>query len=634
MNRLPFVLRLEARRVRSACAATIIGMIMFGSSAHAVCDFPSNPPPNSVVTCSGLTTTPFEVDDITGVQVTNTGTWTGSGDTFLMDFGVGDLTGSRLINSGVMTWSDAQNPSTASRGPMNMFFRNNQATMAEAVNTATGVITVTGSTAADIAIGGMVVQARGPNGAMDARNEGTIDVSNSSDDITLYGMIVRADSTVVTENSGTILVDLTTPSAGLIGGIRSSILDDSTIPVSNTVTNSGQIVVSPGDPDVGFGLGIWLTQDLPTNGTQPAVHTVVNSGTVDVGGVEAYAVFYQGDFPDIQVDIDNSGSILTRAQDFAFAIASATTTADFSIVNTGEIVGDVFTSNGNDALSMFAGELIGDSSFSGGEDAVVLADGIIDGDLFFGDGSDAFTLQAGTFTGQADGGDDVSSADGQIDTLEFDGFSGPAPAFLNWELVDVSSGAVVSFGADFTTETLTTDAASTAILADALSVTGDVVNDGTVDIRSTDATGTATIVGDVSGSGTLELSVNVGSDRADVLAIVGDTSGSSIAIIPNSVDFEPATGNDVLVVEVTGTTSVGDFTLPNGSTTQEINGVTYELSLIGTDWFLTASGSPGGFNALPVPTLSPWALILLIGLFLLASFHASRLRSCNANVMR
>jgi len=188
----------------------------------------------------------------------------------------------------------------------------------------------------------------------------------------------------------------------------------------------------------------------------------------------------------------------------------------------------------------------------------------------------------------------------------------------------VINSAAVSFATDFTTETFSTDATGTAIFTDTLAVTGDVMNDGTIDMVSPDATGTATIIGDVAGTGALELGVNVGSDRADVLSIVGDTSGSSIAISPNSVDLQLATGNDVLVVEVTGTTSVGDFTLPDGSTMQEINGVTYELSLIGSDWFLTASGSPGGFNALPVPTLSTWSLVLLIGLFLLVALVGIR----------
>ncbi len=614
MNNSRFVRRSNAWCIRIACAAAI--MIMLGSKAQAACDFPSNPPANSVVTCSGVTTTPFQVDNIPGVQVTNTGTWNGAGDTFLMDFRGADLTDSVLINEGVMNWTDAFNPTNASRGAMSKFFNTNQATFAEAYNRPGGILDVSldpaQASANASAIGGLVVQSRGPNGAMVASNQGQINVASSAgDDVGIYGMIVRADSTVMVENasSGSITVERGVPNANFSVGILAEILDDSTIPVSAVIDNSGQINAATSNSNAVVGVGVYMRQRLPTIGNQPGVHTLDNTGTIEAsGGTVAGVLFDDGGnaFPDITVNIDNSGSIIGNGADFSSAIfIDGAAIADTSIFNTGQMIGSVFTSSGNDIFEMLSGQITGEF-------------------FVFGDGSDTFDLIDGLVSGLLDGGDDADSADGMIDALNFDTFTGDAPEFVNWESVNVINSAAVSFATDFTTETFSTDATGTAIFTDTLAVTGDVMNDGAIDMVSPDATGTATIIGDVAGTGALELGVNVGSDRADVLSIVGDTSGSSIAISPNSVDLQLATGNDVLVVEVTGTTSVGDFTLPDGSTMQEINGVTYELSLIGSDWFLTASGSPGGFNALPVPTLSTWSLVLLIGLFLLVALVGIR----------
>ena len=558
------------------------------------------------MTCSGGTNTPFRVNNIPNVQVTNTGTWNGTGDTFLMDFRGADLTNSVLINEGVMNWIDAFNPTNASRGPMSKFFNTNQATFAEAYNRPGGILNVSLDPAQastnGSAIGGMVVQARGPNGEMVAGNEGQINVASSAgDDISIFGMIVRADSTVVVENasSGSINVERTVPNANFSTGILSEILDDSTIPVSAVIENAGQINAASGNSNADVSLGVRMRQRFPTSGNQPGMHTLNNTGMIEASGVFAASVAFDDGanaFPDITVNIDNSGSIIADGTDFSIAILiDRDATADTSIVNTGEMTGDVFTSSGNDDFEMLLGQITGEF-------------------FFFGDGSDTFNMVDGLVDGLIDGGDDVDSADGMIDALSFDTFTGNAPVFVNWELVNVINSAAVLFATDFITETFSTDAIGTAIFSDTLAVTGDVINDGTIDMVSPDATGTATITGDMTGTGTLELGVNVGSDLADVLTIDGNTTGSSIAISPNSVDFDPATGNNVLVVAVTGLTAVGDFTLPNGATMQEINGVTYSLSLLGSDWFLTAQGTPGLIlqPALPVPALSAWSVLLMV----------------------
>ena len=568
------------------CARIILALlaIAMSSSAQAACDFPSNPPAGSIVTCSGVTNTPFQVNNIPDVQVTNTGTWVGTGSSSLINFTNGNLTGSRLTNEGVMNWTDVFNPAIGARGAMSMFFTANQATFAEAFNRPGGILNVTldpaQASSNTSALGGMVVQARGPNGEMLASNEGEINIASSAaDDTGIYGMIVRADSTVVVENasSGSINVERSVPNSNSSTGILTEIMDDSTIPVSAVIENAGQINAASSNSNSNLTFGVRMRQRFPTSGNQPGVHTLNNTGTIEASGVTVASVFFDDGgnaFPDITVNIDNSGSIIGNGTDFSSSIfIDGAAIADTSIVNTGQMDGGVFTSRGNDNFEMLSGQITGEF-------------------FFFDDGSDTFDLVDGLVDGLLDGGDDVDSADGMIDALNFDTFTGNAPEFVNWELVNVINSAAVLFATDFITETFSTDATGTAIFADTLAVTGDVLNDGTIDMVSPDATGTATITGDVTGTGTLELGVNVSSDMADVLTIDGNTTGSTMAISPNLVDFNPATGNDVLVVEVTGSTAVGDFTLPNGATMQNINGVTYSLSLLGSDWFLTAQGTP------------------------------------------
>ncbi|MPV86647.1 beta strand repeat-containing protein [Ostreibacterium oceani] len=233
------------------------------------------------------------------------------------------------------------------------------------------------------------------------------------------------------------------------------------------------------------------------------------------------------------------------------------------------------------------------------------------GSFLGGDGSDTANISGIGATELSavvllDGGDDVDSANGMVDTLNYDGITGDAPDMMNWELTNVINGANVTFANNFETEILTNDSASTAVLADALTITGDVVNDGTMNMQSGTATGTATIDGNLTGIGTLTISVDVSSaNAADVLTVTGDSTGASIVIDPTPISADPATGINVLVARVNGTTAVGDFTLPGGATSLDINGVTYDLVLIGNNWFL----STGLNNPANIPSTSVWALL-------------------------
>ncbi len=643
----------SARALGWAIAA--LASSSLASLAWADCDFPDNPPPGSIVTCTGTTTTPFVVDDIPGVEVTNVGTWTGSGDTFLMDFRGADLTGSRLINEGTMNWASALNPVNASRGAMSMFFNTNRATEAEAVNRATGVINVTDIQTSNAAIGGIVVQTRGANSSIIARNEGAINLITDSTEQTVFGMINRANSDILTENTGTIDIDRPGASQNVASGIFVQALNDSSVPVTTQTVNSGQIRTSASEQDDAFSIGMFVSQRFETPVPQPALHQMINEGTIETGGLVAFGLLFRDNLPNTTVEVTNIGDVVANGANISLAFASQVVTdANILINNTGNMTGDILLSNGNDEINMVDGLIDGAIVLEGGDDVLTISGGTITGDLFFGSGSDTLNVTGGQLLGTSFGNEapqlnglDAAMAilatldgsgigvpapagdtgaqpmGGDTNTLNFDGFTGDAHPFVDWNLVNLINSATVTFGLDFASELFSIFPDSTATLLAGLEIDSDVINDGTMDIQTPDASGGVMIIGNVAGSGELRLGVDVSGDFADVLSVVGDTDGSSMFINPVSVNLAEATGNDVLVVEVTGSTSDGDFTLPNGSLVQEINGITYTLRLVETDWFLTAEGSPFGSSPVhSVPTLSTWALVLLsVSMMLLVLMH-------------
>ncbi|MPV85395.1 autotransporter outer membrane beta-barrel domain-containing protein [Ostreibacterium oceani] len=340
--------------------------------------------------------------------------------------------------------------------------------------------------------------------------------------------------------------------------------------------------------------------------------------------------------------INVNDSTIIGGNTSVFGIAGGSISLDGSISQNAQIAvsngslldGRVTLTRNADSMSVENASVRGDINLGAGDDELTISVSEIVGDVFAGAGSDEVNVLAGadlTSVALLDGGDDVSSADGMIDTLNFDGLRITAPEMVNWELTNVINGANVTFAMDLTTETLTTDSTSTAVLADALTITGDVVNDGTINMQSGTATGTATIDGSLTGSGTLAISIDVGTDIADVLTVTGGSTGASIAIRPNPISAVPATGNDVLVATVNGTTAAGDFTLPNGTTMQTINGVTYELVLVGNNWFLRANGTP---MIAKIPSTSVWGLLAVMLVMMFAAMATMVMATTTAAARR
>ena len=248
---------------------------------------------------------------------------------------------------------------------------------------------------------------------------------------------------------------------------------------------------------------------------------------------------------------------------------------DVIIVNGATVSGDIFGRNGNDSLTWSAGEL--NSGFigeNGSDTAIISGTAVYDGDETF------------------DGGDDLSTGDGWIDTLTYSGITGTAAAgtVTNWENIIIDGGSIGFSGALATgTDPGTGLTLQNGAMLDAMggfALTGNLNNSGGV-ISSQDGTAgdAITITGDYSGGGVVQVDADFENDVVDTLTIGGNVTGGPTLIQVNNVtaDLSLTTGNDLVLVDVAGTTTDGDFALSGPLTS---GGFSYALELQGAQFAL------------------------------------------------
>lgn len=227
-----------------------------------------------------------------------------------------------------------------------------------------------------------------------------------------------------------------------------------------------------------------------------------------------------------------------------------------------------------------------------------------------------------------DGGDDVSDADGLIDQLHFNGWSGTAPTLTNWERINLTNAAVIVLPRDTTAGTINIAAGTTLRPMDdnsgadvaAYNITANVVNNGTLTYQDGATNDTPQITGDYSGNGQLLLDIDTSDNSSDVLTINGDNTGT-INIVVNNLG---ATSNwqNIPLVTVTGAT--GNATV-NGGNTYTGGGVNYQLQLLGNTWTLVpVSRALLGGATQPVPATGLWALLTMVALMLGGVFTRQR----------
>ena len=91
------------------------------------------------------------------------------------------------------------------------------------------------------------------------------------------------------------------------------------------------------------------------------------------------------------------------------------------------------------------------------------------------------------------------------------------------------------------------------------------------------------------GGGALAIDVDFAADTADVLTINADVTGGMTIITLNDITAGASTGNDILIVDGRGAMPADAFQLAGPVTS---GAFTYDLALVGSDWFLTLALSP------------------------------------------
>jgi outer membrane autotransporter protein len=299
--------------------------------------------------------------------------------------------------------------------------------------------------------------------------------------------------------------------------------------------------------------------------------------------------------------------------------------------------------SGGNLFATSAGTINGDVILGRGDDRYDLVDGLTDGNIYgddvaasgVTDGNDAFNWtggqldgayrgQDGSDTGNVfaasdydggnglrseilDGGDDVSTADGFIDVLNiFDkNFPGPGgtqaidtQTVINWEQIHLIGGVTTFNDSVNGTATLVTGGdpgqglflqnGNTLNITNDLFVTGSVVHTAGTSINALNGTtgNFIDISSNYQGGGVFFTDVDFENDVADTMIIAGAVTGTSTISVANiTAPPEDATGNDVLVVDVTGgSTDANDFVLAGGSVSSGT--FDYQLVLDGQQWFL------------------------------------------------
>lgn len=552
-------------------------------AANAACNIPAGSvTPGASVECSGdFTNQTYSIPGVQNVTIVNTGNWSETGN--LPSSSAASIigpqspninyTGLHVTNYGTLRWTEASNtyqsnvslrtPSvlgsyyqTLSRGST---YINHGTIIAETTATALGTIGGIGNV--------------GRSGVLYSENTGTIqlDVSRLTNAAGYgAGMISFAGSDIDMVNSGTISV---------VAGPRSGSGMDYTFNASFTgyesgsvnMDNSGNIAVSATTGSVN-GLGFYLTGSVPTLTDV----TMTNTGQVQAATTSGTAAgFYvQSANAGIPIRILNGGDVLSSGYSI---LAGASNVAPIHALNTGTLQGDILTRAAADIYRQEdSGELIGSLNLGGGSD---LAE-------FVSTDVSAVTL--------FDGGDDVSAADGMVDTLTFSGVVATLAGanIVNWENISIDSGTItISDGMLVTGQEdgigLTLASGGTLDAGAAMTLTGNVtLEDGGTFEASGGGAGVYTITGNVTNAGLISsvdgvsgdqvhvtglytgtggvvaLDTTLGDDSSatDVLYLDGASAGSSYLRISNAGGAGALTTNGIKVIDVTGASN-GAFTL-------------------------------------------------------------------------
>lgn len=442
----------------------------------------------------------------------------------------------------------------------------------------------TASGAVTIIVGETGVVTSGTNDAIATNSDGVGDQT-----VNINGRLVGDNDGLDLDKDGTGNIIVVAGVGSFIQGLGNEGIetDITTTGGTTTITANGTVIANEhgieadNDGDSGFitittGAGSSVTagfDGINADNDGTGALTINAGGTITAGrdGIEANSVV---------------------AQPIAITVSGTTTGGTgFGILTvTGAMGMTTITLNAGANISATSGQ--GISNDAGDSTTTVNSGASVAGTITLGDGSDNLIFAGGSFAGVTlfDGGDDMSPADTFIDTLTFAGSSGAVTGanVVNWENVVIGAGSTISFSDNMvTTGEFSTSAGGTlSATAGTLMITANVTNNGTVSLQDGTADDRVEVSGNYSGTGALNVDVNLATNTSDVLAVGGNVTGGATTITANYLSPTSANGANILVVDVTGTSGASDFSLGN-----PISGAfAYGLSQIGVDWFLQQTG--------------------------------------------
>ncbi|SEQ43506.1 outer membrane autotransporter barrel domain-containing protein [Amphritea atlantica] len=452
----------------------------------------------------------------------------------------------------------------------------------------------------------------------------------SASDIVISAVDISGpERAIVTNNSGTGETRITS-TGNVVGGISASNYVTSTdisitaatvtdhdlspnhlnrgiITVSNRGT--GETSITTGNVSVTqsgiFGIGI------KANNYGTATDLTINSATITSDYRAIAARNYGTGATNITTSRDVSGQIYAKNYFTAtqLTISTAAVTSHYGgvsannygkgptyITSTGTVTGGA-QSTGISAINLGTDLTINSVAVTGGKSGISARN-------LYDTGTTSITV-SGTVTGGSGAGIDNYNTHNSSITLN------------TGSSVSAASGIAIEDGPGDTTVTINTGASATGsirstggsnkIILDggtlnvatglALAVDGDVFNHGVINLQNSSVDAGATVNGNFTGGGDLLIDTDLATDAADTLAITGNVLAGGTQVRVNDISTGPATGNDITLISVDGTTKAGDFTLA----TPLVNGAfNYNaLSLMGNDWVLQSVGTAGGHAYTP-----------------------------------
>lgn len=422
-----------------------------------------------------------------------------------------------------------------------------------------------------------------------------------------------------------------------------------------TQVKVGNSTLAPAATETAIGVGSATTISASGTGGQAIRATTTDSDVVvqvDTGATVSAqsAVIYASNTQATgKVAVTNRAALTSTAGvgiDISAALGDNTVNS-YANISPAAGLNAILGGPGKDLVNLFSGVLGGGVSTAAGDDTLNAQGGSVVGAINLGDGSDVLTLGPGFDRSQVtnlDGGDDADSADGFVDTLNWEaGSASVATDYLkNWERIVLASGNAITWtgAAPLVTGTgsdangplgLVVRAGASAIRAAGnLAVTGDIANQGLIDLQATSLSAS----GRFTGGGTVNLNVVLNDGTAQpasqTLTFGSVASGAPTTLNLGNVGGAGAatTGNGILVATVTGASPADAFVLA-GPGYLDQGGFRYTLQQVGSNWYLQSARAPEppAINANPVPTLGQYAQgLLALGLALLAGWRLRQRR--------